>query len=210
MSPRHGGRLQEAGALPLELRRARQLLGAAARTASTSSPRLWLNGEFEGSRLACSSRPEIFGGRETTALTLMAPLLHLGMVIVGVPYSNQELFTTTGGGSPYGPGHVAGGDNKRDIDENEGGPLPSLRQASRRNRSETQEVAAAPLVACWPPFVCRTIHSVCSPVAREAMSRRRVAVMESLQGRNPPVSTSLGDDGEEWTGDCRVPASGRF
>ena len=49
----------------------------------------------------------------------MAALLHLGMIVVGVPYSTQELFTTQGGGSPYGPGHVAGGENKRPIDEQE-------------------------------------------------------------------------------------------
>jgi NAD(P)H dehydrogenase (quinone) len=49
----------------------------------------------------------------------MAPLLHLGMILVGVPYSVQELFTTQGGGSPYGPGHVAGADNTRDIDVQE-------------------------------------------------------------------------------------------
>jgi NAD(P)H dehydrogenase (quinone) len=41
------------------------------------------------------------------------------MILVGVPYSVQELFTTQGGGSPYGPGHVAGGDNQRAIDEQE-------------------------------------------------------------------------------------------
>jgi NAD(P)H dehydrogenase (quinone) len=52
-------------------------------------------------------------------LTLMAPLLHLGMILVGVPYSVQELFTTQGGGSPYGPGHVAGDDNGRAIDPHE-------------------------------------------------------------------------------------------
>src|SRR5207247_4109345 len=56
---------------------------------------------------------------ETTILTLMAPLLHLGMILVGVPYSVQELFTTQGGGSPYGPGHLAGGDNQREIDTHE-------------------------------------------------------------------------------------------
>jgi NAD(P)H dehydrogenase (quinone) len=49
----------------------------------------------------------------------MAPLLHLGMILVGVPYSTRELFTTQGGGSPYGPGHVAGDDNERQIDEQE-------------------------------------------------------------------------------------------
>jgi NAD(P)H dehydrogenase (quinone) len=81
---------------------------------------LWLNGEFEGKPggVFCSTG-SLHGGQETTILTAMAPLLHLGMVLVGVPYSVQELFTTTGGGSPYGPGHVAGGDNKREIDEQE-------------------------------------------------------------------------------------------
>ena len=48
-------------------------------------------------------------------MTLMAPLLHLGMIPVGVPYSVPELFTTQGGGSPYGPGHVAGADNTQAI-----------------------------------------------------------------------------------------------
>ena len=49
----------------------------------------------------------------------MAALLHLGMSLVSVPYSTPELFTTQGGGSPYGPGHVAADDNKRQIDEQE-------------------------------------------------------------------------------------------
>jgi NAD(P)H dehydrogenase (quinone) len=49
----------------------------------------------------------------------MAPLLHLGFIIVGVPYSVQQLFTTKSGGSPYGPGHIAGPDGQRDVDEDE-------------------------------------------------------------------------------------------
>jgi NAD(P)H dehydrogenase (quinone) len=49
----------------------------------------------------------------------MAPLLHLGFILVGVPYSVQALFTTTSGGSPYGPGHLAGGDGQRPVDEDE-------------------------------------------------------------------------------------------
>jgi len=81
---------------------------------------LWLKGELEGKPAGIFvSTGSLHGGQETTSLTLMAPLLHLGMILVGVPYSVQELFTTQGGGSPYGPGHVAGGDNKRDIDEQE-------------------------------------------------------------------------------------------
>jgi NAD(P)H dehydrogenase (quinone) len=81
---------------------------------------LWLKGELEGKAagvfVASSS---LHGGQETTILTLMAPMLHLGMILVGVPYSTPELFTTQGGGSPYGPGHVAGDDNRRPIDEQE-------------------------------------------------------------------------------------------
>jgi NAD(P)H dehydrogenase (quinone) len=81
---------------------------------------LWLKGELEGKAAGVFvSTGSLHGGQETTILTLMAPLLHLGMVLVGVPYSVRELFTTQGGGSPYGPGHVAGGDNKREIDPQE-------------------------------------------------------------------------------------------
>lgn len=81
---------------------------------------LWLKGELEGKPAGVFvSTGSLHGGQETTILTLAAPLLHLGMIVVGVPYSTQELFTTTGGGSPYGPGHVAGGDNKREIDPQE-------------------------------------------------------------------------------------------
>src|SRR5262245_22468731 len=81
---------------------------------------LWLKGELEGKPAGVFvSTGSLHGGQETTILTLMAPLLHLGMILVGVPYSVQELFTTHGGGSPYGPGHVAGGDNRREIDPQE-------------------------------------------------------------------------------------------
>ncbi len=81
---------------------------------------LWLQGSFEGKPAGVFvSTGSLHGGQETTSLTLMAPLLHLGFVLVGVPYSVPELFTTTGGGSPYGPGHIAGPDGKRAIDEQE-------------------------------------------------------------------------------------------
>ncbi|MHB1036562.1 MAG: NAD(P)H:quinone oxidoreductase [Pirellulales bacterium] len=81
---------------------------------------LWLKGELEGKAAGVFvSTGSLHGGQETTILTLMAPLLHLGMILVGVPYSVQELFTTQSGGSPYGPGHIAGGDAKREIDPQE-------------------------------------------------------------------------------------------
>ena len=81
---------------------------------------LWGKGELEGKPAGVFvSTGSLHGGQETTLLTLMAPLLHLGFVLVGVPYSVPELFTTQGGGSPYGPGHVAGPDGQRDIDPQE-------------------------------------------------------------------------------------------
>ena len=79
-----------------------------------------MKGELEGKAAGIFvSTGSLHGGQETTILTLMAPLLHLGFILVGVPYSEQALFTTKGGGSPYGPGHVAGGDGRRDIDADE-------------------------------------------------------------------------------------------
>jgi NAD(P)H dehydrogenase (quinone) len=81
---------------------------------------LWLKGELEGKPAGVFvSTGSLHGGQETTILTLAAPLIHLGMILVGIPYSVQGLFTTQGGGSPYGPGHVAGPDNRREIDPQE-------------------------------------------------------------------------------------------
>ena len=81
---------------------------------------LWLKGELEGKAAgAFTSTGSLHGGQETTIFTLMAPLLHLGFILVGVPYSTAELFTTQGGGSPYGPGHIAGPDSQRPIDPQE-------------------------------------------------------------------------------------------
>jgi len=81
---------------------------------------LWFKGELEGKPAGVFvSTASLHGGQETTILTLMAPLLHLGFILVGVPYSVTELFTTKGGGSPYGPGHIAGPDGQRDLDEEE-------------------------------------------------------------------------------------------
>jgi len=81
---------------------------------------LWGKGELEGKPAGVFvSTASLHGGQETTILTLMAPLLHLGFILVGVPYSVKELFTTKGGGSPYGGGHIAGPDGQREIDEEE-------------------------------------------------------------------------------------------
>lgn len=74
---------------------------------------LWLEGAMEGKPTAVfTSTATTHGGQETTPLTMMMPLLHLGMIVVGVPYSTKGMLHTEGrGGTPYGPSAVAGGDN---------------------------------------------------------------------------------------------------
>ena len=74
---------------------------------STSS--LWLAGELSGKPAAVfTSTSSLHGGQETTLLSMMLPLLHHGMLILGLPYSESKLLTTTTGGTPYGPSHLAG------------------------------------------------------------------------------------------------------
>jgi NAD(P)H dehydrogenase (quinone) len=70
---------------------------------------LWLNGALAG-KPACvfTATASMHGGQETTLLSMMLPLLHHGMLIVGLPYTQAELNTTRTGGTPYGPSHFAG------------------------------------------------------------------------------------------------------
>jgi NAD(P)H dehydrogenase (quinone) len=74
---------------------------------STSS--LWMSGALIN-KPACvfSSSSSLHGGQESTLLSMMLPLLHHGMVLMGVPYSEPALTQTTTGGTPYGVTHVAG------------------------------------------------------------------------------------------------------
>jgi len=75
--------------------------------------KLWLEGAFEGKPAGVfTSTATTHGGQETTCLTMMVPLLHLGCIIVGVPYSTPGMLHTAGrGGSPYGASTVAGPGN---------------------------------------------------------------------------------------------------
>lgn len=82
---------------------------------STSS--LWLSGAMIGKPAAVfSSSASLHGGQESTLLTMMLPLLHHGMLLVGLPYSEAGLMNTGSGGTPYGATHVAGQDNNRSLD----------------------------------------------------------------------------------------------
>jgi NAD(P)H dehydrogenase (quinone) len=75
-----------------------------------STAALWLEGAMEGKPVGLfTSTATTHGGQETTLLTMMPPLLHLGMLIVGVPYSTPGMLHTEGrGGTPYGASTVAG------------------------------------------------------------------------------------------------------
>lgn len=85
---------------------------------STSS--LWLTGELVGKPAgAFTTTSSLHGGQETTLLTMLLPLLHHGMLVTGLPYSEAALLETQGGGTPYGPSHYAGADGKRPLDEHE-------------------------------------------------------------------------------------------
>ncbi len=85
-----------------------------------STSDVWLSGALAGKPAAVfTSTSSLHGGQESTLLTMMVPLLHHGMLITGLPYSETDLMHTTSGGTPYGASHFAGDDNKRPLSEEE-------------------------------------------------------------------------------------------
>ncbi|MBS8241486.1 NAD(P)H:quinone oxidoreductase [Marinobacter lipolyticus] len=81
---------------------------------------LWLSGALAGKPAgAFTSTGSLHGGQETTLLTMMMPLLHHGMVLCGVPYSEAALNETSSGGTPYGPSHWAGTGEQLPLTEHE-------------------------------------------------------------------------------------------
>jgi len=80
----------------------------------------WFSGTLTDKPAAVfTSSSSLHGGQETTLLTMMLPLLHHGMLIAGLPYSEKALLHTESGGTPYGPSHWSGNDSERVIDKNE-------------------------------------------------------------------------------------------
>lgn len=81
---------------------------------------LWLAGDLVD-KPACvfSSTSSLHGGQETTLISMMLPLMHHGMVILGLPYTESALTTTQGGGTPYGATHVAGVNNDNPLSQDE-------------------------------------------------------------------------------------------
>lgn len=81
---------------------------------------LWQSGALIDKPAGCfTSTASLHGGQETTLISMMLPLLHHGMMIMGVPYSETALFTTTTGGTPYGPSHLAGAESKLPVSDSE-------------------------------------------------------------------------------------------
>ncbi|MDG4595328.1 MAG: NAD(P)H:quinone oxidoreductase [Candidatus Contendobacter sp.] len=85
-----------------------------------STGELWLKGTLSGRPAAVfTSASTLHGGHESTLLTMMVPLLHHGMVLVGVPFTGTALSLTRGGGTPYGPSHWSGSESRAALDGEE-------------------------------------------------------------------------------------------
>jgi NAD(P)H dehydrogenase (quinone) len=81
---------------------------------------LWLGGALAGKPAGVfTSTSSLHGGQETTLISMMLPLLHHGMLLLGLPYSETDLLHTDAGGTPYGPSHVAGVDNDNPVTDAE-------------------------------------------------------------------------------------------
>lgn len=84
------------------------------------SSELWLSGAMIDKPAGVfTSSSSLHGGQESTLLSMMLPLLHHGMVLVGLPYSEPGLMVTHAGGTPYGASHWAGPDGGNALDEHE-------------------------------------------------------------------------------------------
>jgi len=81
---------------------------------------LWLSGALVNKPAGVfTSTASMHGGQETTLMSMMLPLIHHGMIIVGIPYTESELTSTKEGGTPYGASHFAGSDSKLPLSESE-------------------------------------------------------------------------------------------
>ena len=85
-----------------------------------STGSLWQSGDLVGKPAGCfTSTASLHGGQEATLLSMMIPLLHHGMLIVGCPYTVPALSRTQTGGTPYGPSHLAGEGSSNPLSDDE-------------------------------------------------------------------------------------------
>lgn len=81
---------------------------------------LWMAGTLIGKPAGVfTSTSSLHGGQETTLLSMMLPLLHHGMLLLGLPYSETDLLRTRSGGTPYGPSHLAGPESNLPVTDEE-------------------------------------------------------------------------------------------
>ncbi len=81
---------------------------------------IWLSGDLIGKPAAVfTSTGSLHGGQESTLLSMMLPLFHHGMLVMGLPYDNEILMQTKDGGTPYGASHHAGSNNERSVSDDE-------------------------------------------------------------------------------------------
>lgn len=81
---------------------------------------LWMAGTLIGRPAGVfTSTSSLHGGQETTLLSMMLPLLHHGMLVLGLPYSETALLRTRSGGTPYGPSHLAGPESNLPLTDDE-------------------------------------------------------------------------------------------
>lgn len=105
------------------------ILGSPGRFGNMSAPlkffleqtsNLWLSGALSGKPAGVfTSTSSLHGGQESTLLSMMLPLLHHGMLISGIPYSEPDLLKTQTGGTPYGATHVSDTDSQANLSDEE-------------------------------------------------------------------------------------------
>ncbi len=112
-----------------------------------STGSLWIAGTLAGKPAAVfTSTSSLHGGQETTLTSMMLPLLHHGMLLLGIPYTEIDLLNTQSGGTPYGASHHAGADSKLPISEEEKRLCLALgkRLAETTRRLQSGQSAATP------------------------------------------------------------------
>ena len=108
---------------------------------------VWLSGDLIG-KPACvfTISASMHGGQESTLLTMMLPLLHQGMMVLGVPYSEADVGSTQTGGTPYGASHVSGSDGKNQLSPAE--KRIAFAQGKRLAQTAAKLAAGASAGAC--------------------------------------------------------------
>ena len=108
---------------------------------------VWLSGDLIG-KPACvfTSSSSMHGGQESTLLTMMLPLLHQGMMVLGVSYSEADVGSTQTGGTPYGASHVSGSDGKNQLSPAE--KRIAFAQGKRLAQTAAKLAAGASAGAC--------------------------------------------------------------